>query len=159
VNLCAKCAQHELTCCQGTEVFVTDGDVRRIAAYVGKADFWEYRQPKDPVYTVHQPTDPHWLHYTVRPDGTRPQLKHQRSGDCTFLTSTGCALPAEVRPLICRLYPHDYRAWHRWYCVWLPTVPVRSRANPHRGYRNRCWGCQALACTTLLRAAGWERLV
>jgi uncharacterized protein len=108
VNLCAKCAQHELTCCQGTEVFVTDGDVRRIATHVGKADFWEYRQPKDPVYTMHQPADPHWLRYTVRSDGTRPQLKHQRSGDCTFLTSTGCALPSEVRPLICRLYPHDY---------------------------------------------------
>jgi Fe-S-cluster containining protein len=108
VSLCAKCAQHELTCCQGTEIFVTDGDVRRIATYVGRADFWEYRRPRDPVYLMHQPADPHWLCFTVRPDGTRPQLKHQRSGDCTFLAATGCTLPLEVRPLICRLYPYDY---------------------------------------------------
>ena len=71
MNLCAKCAQHELTCCQNTEVFVTDGDLQRIATYVGRADFWEYQKPRDPVYSMHQPADPHWLHYTVRPDGTR----------------------------------------------------------------------------------------
>jgi Fe-S-cluster containining protein len=108
VNLCTKCAQHELTCCQGTEVFVTDGDIRRIAAYTGRVDFWEYQKPRQAVYLMHQPADPNWLCYTVRPDGTRPQLKHLRSGDCTFLTSTGCSLPSEVRPLICRLYPYDY---------------------------------------------------
>ena len=108
MNLCAKCAQRELTCCQNTEVLVTDGDLQRIATYVGRTDFWEYQKPQDPVYSMHQPADPNWLDYTLRPDGTRPQLKHLLSGDCTFLTSTGCSLPSEVRPLICRLYPYDY---------------------------------------------------
>lgn len=108
MNLCAKCAQHELTCCQETEVFLTDGDIRRISTHVGQTDFWEYQQPEDPVLTKPQLADPNWLRYTVRPDGTRPQLKHRHSGDCTFLTATGCGLPTHVRPLICRLYPYDY---------------------------------------------------
>lgn len=106
MSLCAKCARHERTCCQQTDILVTDGDVRRITAHVGRSDFWEYRPPSYPI--TPQPADPNWLHYTLRPDGTRPLLKHQASGDCTFLTSTGCSLPVEVRPLICRLYPYDY---------------------------------------------------
>lgn len=106
MSLCARCAHHERTCCQQTDILVTDGDIRRITAQVGRVDFWEYRPPS---YTVTpQPADPNWLPYTLRSDGTRPLLKQQPSGDCTFLTSSGCSLPREVRPLICRLYPYDY---------------------------------------------------
>jgi Fe-S-cluster containining protein len=110
MNLCAKCAQHERTCCQRTEIFVTQGDRQRITAYTGKRDFWEYRHPQDPEYWEAQPHDPIWQPSTVRPDGTRPMLKHQASGDCVFLTATGCSLPGNVRPLVCRLYPYDYTA-------------------------------------------------
>jgi len=106
MNLCARCAQHERTCCQQTDILVTDGDIHRITQHVGRSDFWEYRQPSYPVTA--QPEDPNWLSYTLRPDGRRPLLKQQGAGDCTFLTPTGCSLPVEVRPLICRLYPYDY---------------------------------------------------
>lgn len=86
---------------------LTDGDICRITNSVGRSDFWEYQKPADPSYLAEQPDDPNWLCYTVRPDGTRPQLKHQASGDCIFLTPTGCSLTTEVRPLVCRLYPYD----------------------------------------------------
>ncbi|GIX47250.1 MAG: hypothetical protein KatS3mg131_1461 [Candidatus Tectimicrobiota bacterium] len=108
MRLCVRCAQHERTCCQGTEVLVTDGDIARIAAYTGRHDFWEFRRPADPWYLTPQPADPNWLLYTARADGTRPVLKHQASGDCVFLTAQGCSLPLTVRPLVCRLYPYDY---------------------------------------------------
>jgi Fe-S-cluster containining protein len=108
VSLCVKCARHERTCCQKTEILVTDGDIQRISTYTGKSDFWAYRTPANPDYMQPQPHDPHWLLYTLRPDGTRAQLHQQPSWDCTFLSPTGYTLPTEVRPLICRLYPYDY---------------------------------------------------
>lgn len=108
MNLCAKCARYWQTCCQNTEVVLTEGDIRRITENTGRTDFWAYQKPLNPSYLAIQPEDPNWLDYTVRPDGTRPQLKHQPSGDCIFLTPTGCALTVEVRPLVCRLYPYDY---------------------------------------------------
>lgn len=58
MNLCAQCAQHERTCCQRTEIFVTQGDRQRITAYTGKGDFWGYRRPEDPEYWQEQPHDP-----------------------------------------------------------------------------------------------------
>jgi Fe-S-cluster containining protein len=110
MNLCAKCAQHERTCCQRTEVYVTPRDRHRIAAHTGRTDFWEYRVPVDPAYVAEDEADPIWHASTVRPDGTRAVLRHQDSGDCTFLTATGCMLPTAVRPLVCRLFPYDYTA-------------------------------------------------
>lgn len=108
MNLCVMCAQHERTCCQGVEILLTDGDRERITRHVGRSDFWEYHKPADPALVAENPKDPNWLLYTVRADGTRLQLKQQPSGDCTFLTPTGCSLPTEMRPFVCRLYPYDY---------------------------------------------------
>jgi Fe-S-cluster containining protein len=45
-----------------------------------------------------------------RPDGSRRVLERRADGECTFLGDRGCTLPTEVRPLVCRLYPHDYTA-------------------------------------------------
>ena len=45
-----------------------------------------------------------------REDGQRRVLKQQPDKDCFFLGPQGCSLPAEARPLICRLYPFDYNA-------------------------------------------------
>lgn len=108
MTLCARCAQYETTCCQKTEIFVTDGDIQRIRTHVGQSDFWEYVKPVHPDLVKEQPEDPNWLRYTLRPDGTRPHLKRHLSGDCTFLGPSGCSLPTDTRPLICRLYPYDY---------------------------------------------------
>ena len=105
--LCARCARHTKTCCQGTEIYTTSGDVKRIAEHVGTSDFYEFRLPDDPVY-ADQDDDPLWKTRVFRADGSRRVLKQQANRDCTFLGTQGCSLPLEVRPLICRLYPFDY---------------------------------------------------
>jgi len=105
--LCVRCAHQAKTCCQSCEVYVTPGDVRRIAAHTGRDDFHEFQPSGDPIYTNH-PDDPTWMRQVFRADGTRRILKRENGGDCTFLGPQGCRLPLEVRPLICRLYPYDF---------------------------------------------------
>jgi Fe-S-cluster containining protein len=104
---CARHALVERTCCQTSEVFVTEGDKERIAGHTGRADFWEIRAPADPSY-LDQGDDPLWARAAFRPDGTRPILRRKPDGDCTFLGKEGCTLPVEVRPLVCRMYPFEY---------------------------------------------------
>jgi uncharacterized protein len=106
-NLCVECARRGETCCQRVEIFVSLGDVTRITAHTGDADFCEWRDEEVPGY--YQPEDdPVWYYGTIRADGQRRVLRQQANGDCIFLTPTGCELPLEVRPLVCRLYPYDY---------------------------------------------------
>jgi len=105
---CARCARHTTTCCQQTDIYVTPGDVERIAAHTGGRGFYEFRAPEDPVY-LRQDDDPIWPQLVFKqPDGTRRVLRQEPNGDCTFLGSLGCRLPADARPLICRLYPFDF---------------------------------------------------
>ena len=105
--LCARCARHTRTCCQDTEIYVTLGDIERIERHTGRSDFVEYRQPSDPVY-LQQDDDPLWRDHVIQPDGKRRVVTSRSNGDCTFLGTAGCVLPAEVRPLVCRLYPYHY---------------------------------------------------
>lgn len=107
MHSCARCATLQKTCCQRAEVIVTQGDEKRIQAATGRIDFSERRPVSNPAYLDHE-DDPNWQRWTVAPDGTRQVLKRQDNGDCTFLTSSGCALPLETRPLVCRLYPFTY---------------------------------------------------
>jgi Fe-S-cluster containining protein len=95
------------TCCQTREIYVTPGDVERIAEYTGRRDTYVYRVPDNPSY-LDQDDDPAWRDHVFRVDGTRRVLKRRASGDCHFLGSAGCVLPTEVRPLVCRIYPYDY---------------------------------------------------
>jgi Fe-S-cluster containining protein len=104
---CAKCATLGPTCCQRCEVLVTAGDRHRIGEHTGQTDFWEFRAPPDPTYRD-QDGDPNWLKWAFEPDGTRAVLKRPATGNCSFLALGGCALPIEVRPLVCRLYPYTY---------------------------------------------------
>lgn len=106
-NFCALCAQHQKTCCQTREVYITPGDVRRIEAHTGRTGFWEFRIPADPEY-LDQSDDPAWAGFVFRPDGSRRILRHQPDGACMFLGPAGCLLPLEIRPLVCRLYPYQY---------------------------------------------------
>ena len=105
--LCARCARRQETCCQRTDIVTTLGDIERIAAHIGRRDFTELRPAGSPAY-LDQDDDPLWLEAVFRPDGTRRVVKWQANGDCSFLGPVGCTLPADVRPLICRLYPFDY---------------------------------------------------
>ena len=105
--LCARCARHTRTCCQDTEIHVTLGDMRRIAPYTDGVEVSEFRAPSHPVYDQNR-EDPVWHQHVFRDDGTRRVLKQQPGGDCVFLGTQGCRLPAQARPLVCRLYPFDY---------------------------------------------------
>src|SRR5262245_4919113 len=66
-SLCARCARQEETCCQSCEVYVTPGDVRRIAAHTGHEDFYGFQPSGDPIYT-HHPDDPIWMPRVFRAD-------------------------------------------------------------------------------------------
>ena len=105
---CARCARMQETCCQRAEVYVTLGDVARIAEHSGRSDFHERRSPADSEYLDDDEDDPIWRRATVASDGTRRVLRRKANGDCTFLGEAGCVLPEGVRPLVCRLYPYDY---------------------------------------------------
>lgn len=105
--LCARCAKRQETCCQNTDIVLTDGDIERVSAHIGRRDFVEFRSAGKPEY-LDQDDDPLWRDATFQPDGTRRVVKHRENGDCTFLGPVGCTLPYETRPLICRLYPFDY---------------------------------------------------
>lgn len=107
MNLCSLCAQIGKTCCQQTDILLTVGDVRRIAAHTNTNEFFEFRLPRDPG-DLGDGGDPNWLAYTLRLDGTRRVLHQRAGGDCRFLFPSGCLLPVEVRPLICRLHPVTY---------------------------------------------------
>jgi len=109
LNLCARCSQIGKTCCQQTEIFITVGDVKRIAAFSSRIDFFEFCSPVNPEYAA-DGSDPLWQRLVFRPDGSRRVLKHQESGDCFFLGPRGCQLSLAARPLICRLHPYLYDA-------------------------------------------------
>lgn len=104
---CAKCAKVQRTCCQRAEVLVTTGDVARIARYTGRDDFHVRRTPTDPAY-LESGDDPNWTGYVFDANGAREVLNRRSDGDCVFLGETGCSLPTDVRPLVCRLYPFQY---------------------------------------------------
>lgn len=106
-HVCARCARLGPTCCERCEIVLTDGDIARITVHAERDDFWESRAPVDPGY-LDQDDDPNWLVWTVEPDGTRRVLRRRDTGACMFLSSAGCTLPTETRPLICRLYPYQY---------------------------------------------------
>lgn len=104
---CARHAQIGVTCCQKSEILLTDGDKARISAHTGDDGFWEVRAPHDPVYRVEAHERDGWA-LGFYPDGTRPVTKRKPNGDCTFLGHAGCVLPLDVRPIVCRLYPYSF---------------------------------------------------
>ena len=106
-NVCSRCAQSGKTCCQETDIYLTVGDIKRIAGYIARLDFYEYRRPLDPLY-LDQNDDPDWGRQTIRSDGTRRVLKQKEGRDCLFLQENGCLLATAVRPLVCRLHPYTY---------------------------------------------------
>ncbi len=103
-SICSRCSLSGRTCCQWTEIFLTKGDVERIAAAVGHDDFNEYKAiPKG----IDLSTDPVWA-LVFDKNGSRRILRREESGDCSFLGECGCTLSMEARPLLCRLYPFEY---------------------------------------------------
>ena len=105
--LCVRCARVGRTCCQTCEIYVSPGDVRRIAAFTGQTDFFEDRAAQNPTYADHD-DDPAWRDNVFQADGTRRVMHRAEDGSCQFLGPHGCQLPMEIRPLVCRIYPYDY---------------------------------------------------
>jgi Fe-S-cluster containining protein len=107
--LCVRCAGQGKTCCQGSEVYVTLPDVGRIGRQTASTGFCGFASPSNPAYSD-QSHDPVWQAHVFRRGGRRRVLKQKPSGDCVFLGASGCLLPVETRPLVCRLYPYCYTA-------------------------------------------------
>jgi uncharacterized protein len=103
---CYQCSQDGTSCCQGTQILLTSGDVLRITRFLGAFDFFTFEVP-DPNYTD-PGDDPAWLTLTIRPDGRRRVLKRTVDKSCIMLAGKGCLLPITIRPLICRLHPYTY---------------------------------------------------
>jgi len=106
-TLCGRCAASGKTCCQETDIYLTVGDIKRIACEIERIDFFEYRRPTDHLY-LEQEDDPVWGAQTISINGTRRVLKQKDAGDCLFLGERGCSLSAAARPLVCRLHPFTY---------------------------------------------------
>ncbi len=147
VSLCVHCAARQQTCCQAHDIYVTLSDLRRIRQFVGGGEFWEYRVPENPAY-LDSDDDPLWESRVIRWDNSRRVLKQQPGGDCHFLRATGCILPLEVRPLVCRLHPCEYDEQGLWAelssgCPWFLLAPglspyeavSMSLADAHRWHR------------------------
>ncbi len=125
--LCRRCARTGPTCCQRTQVYVTRGDIARIAAATGRSDFHETVPPVDPSASGTLHLDAAWAG-TFTGAG-RTVLAHAVNGDCVFLADDGCRLPLIIRPLVCRLYPFDYNE----DCikgVFAPLCPAPERDAP-----------------------------
>jgi len=105
---CVACAANQGSCCVKKQIVITQGDMDRISALTGHTEFCAFEFP-EPEYTS-QEEDPIWDIITRQPDGQRRILKMLPDGDCFFLSTTGCRLAMETRPLICRLYPYTYIA-------------------------------------------------
>jgi len=103
---CVTCAGNGTSCCEGTQIGLTTGDVQRIATFLGHDDFF-HLETAEPDY-LDVLDDPDWVALTVRPDGRRRVLKRTPGKRCGMLTDLGCQLPWDVRPLICRLHPYTY---------------------------------------------------
>lgn len=130
ISLCRQCALKGHTCCQNHDIYVTQGDCRRISIHTGQNDFFEYRTCSDSAY-ADQDDDPVWQKHVFRPDGSRRVLKRNGRAECLFLTSAGCQLPLTVRPLVCRLFPHlysDQGLYNQWDSECLAAQGVSENA-------------------------------
>lgn len=108
-TLCSRCARRQKTCCQKAAVFITRGDIERIAASVPEAasSFWEMREVGDLDFRGGSALDEIWG-TIVGADGRVRIVRHRENGDCFFLGEDGCRLDLAARPLVCRLYPYEY---------------------------------------------------
>lgn len=105
---CCECAKAGGACCVIRQVIITDKDIERVAAHIGRRDFYSFEYPEawylEPCY------DPDWLSLVIRPDGRLKVLKRNENRSCGFLSEKGCVLPFDVRPRLCQLHPYMHTA-------------------------------------------------
>ncbi len=107
LSYCLDCAANDISCCEGTQIYVTLGDIQRIRDYGIHGEFF-IREPLGETYLTGG-DDPEWNPLILEPDGRRRILALKEDGNCLFLTEKGCKLPGDVRPLLCRIYPFDFK--------------------------------------------------
>ena len=103
---CVGCAQAGTSCCRNYQIILTRGDIQRAAEFLGRRDFFTLEPPV--LEDIEPDYDPCWMPMIVSSKGLVRVLKRTAEKDCFLLTETGCPLPCECRPLICRLYPYNY---------------------------------------------------
>jgi Fe-S-cluster containining protein len=106
---CAVCSRVQRTCCQSSEPYVSRGDMDRIYNYRSlPTPYWcGFRIPPQ-EYLAGCRSDPAWAAKVLTPTGWRRVVLARFNGNCVFLEPTGCVLPMEVKPLVCRIYPWDF---------------------------------------------------
>lgn len=103
---CAICAGQGTSCCNKYQIFVTPGDISRIADISKDQIFFTFEPPVSS--DIEPDYDPSWLPLILSPDKHVRVLKRTFEKKCTFTSDTGCLLPPERRPLLCRLYPYTF---------------------------------------------------
>jgi len=104
---CAICASLGKSCCKGYQIYLTPGDISRISDYLKLSDFYTVEPP---VLTDIEPDyDPLWLPMIMSEDHQVRVLKRGADKQCCLATDSGCLLPLNRRPLICRLFPYDFK--------------------------------------------------
>ena len=156
-TICMACASQGHTCCQGHDIYVTLGDCRRIGHHGQAMDFFEYRGCCHADY-ADQGDDPLWQQLVFRSDGSRRVLKRLDDGNCIFLGPAGCGLSLDVRPLVCRLYPHLYSA-ARISGAWddqCPAARIQDRFAMEKGIAGVQWRQAQLWHHMLYTEILWE---
>lgn len=116
--ICLKCSRVNPTCCvlapgRKQSFFpLSDPEIKIISAYLETDDFF-VRQANDQDFIARLTRiipRPRKLIYKSFPlDNAHSRLKTDHKGQCVLLTSQGCLLPAEIRPVYCRLYPFWFK--------------------------------------------------
>lgn len=123
-STCAQCAKIQKTCCQEDVTFValTGGDIERISTYTGREDFYELQAVAEELIDIYanparfSEDDRIYVTCLFDSKGRRNILKKNKNNECCFITDTGCLLPHDIRPLICRIYPYE---WNDRREVWI----------------------------------------
>ena len=123
-EVCARCAARFPTCCRvKTEsvecCFPLSGlEQAAIRAHAG-SDAVMTRQDTTPLFLANMqdlfPGERSLIAANFVPDGWHWRLALAPDGACVFLRPDGCALPREVRPAYCRIFPFWVRGREIWH--------------------------------------------
>lgn len=136
MHTCAQCARIQKTCCEreATWVALTERDITRISRFSGREDFFAWEPVEEELKDVYanpfcyEEDDHIYVKYLFNDQGCRPVLKKNSDHSCCLATPTGCSLPHDLRPLLCRIYPYD---WNDRLEIW-----VDGGYCPERLFRN-----------------------
>lgn len=103
---CMNCARIGTSCCKNYQICLTTGDLQRMSEFLGHQDYFTLEPPV--LEEIEPDYDPLWMPMILKSEGLVRVLKRTPEKNCVLLTETGCTLPYDRRPLICRLYPYMY---------------------------------------------------